>query len=345
MIRADVHPKLSIIIVSFNTRDVLRKCLDALRAAELEPSYEVIVVDNGSKDGTPELVAREYAEVRLICNGHNVRFSKANNQAFSQARGEYLLLLNSDAFIQRGTLECLVAFLDAHPKAAIAGPRIVNADGTLQSQGNPPPTLWTMTASVLQLQKLPLPACARRLLLPGFPGKGAQPAPAGWVSGCCLLLRSAIVREIGGLCEALWFYGEEVEFCFRAIRAGHEVWYVPAVSTVHLGGASMAQADTKEFDSPWKRLANFTVLARATVGYRHAILVCVVALVATHLKYLVARLTGHGYSARLGRSVAWQTLVLRHLIRVSRKARRGQTPGRRMPVPCTGRTPRNKRFV
>lgn len=228
---------LSIVIVSWNTRDVLDRCLRAVRnalAASPDLAAEVWVVDNASTDGSVDLVERDYPAVRLVRNDENVGFARANNQALRHARGRYLLLLNSDALVTPPALADLVAVMDAHPEAAVCGPLLLNADGTPQICWARFPGLSSELTGSLDRSQSPYPLAAF-----AQPDTSAlAPFAADWVGGACFLVRAEAALSVGLLREDFFMYSEETEWCHRFVRAGWKTLLAPAVRVTHLGGQS-----------------------------------------------------------------------------------------------------------
>jgi len=230
---------LSIIIVNLNTASLLLEAIAALPAACRGMIYETIVVDNGSTDNSPALVRERFPYTRLIVNDQNVGFARANNQAIRLAHAESILLLNSDTRAEPDSIAELVRFMREHPRAGIVGPRLVNADGTFQGSAADFPT-------VVGESLLLLGSAARRLRGPTFPYRALpadlSPRRVGWVSGACLLIRRAVIEQIGHLDEGYFMYTEETDWCYRATRAGWEVWWAPGPAVIHLGGATAQQS-------------------------------------------------------------------------------------------------------
>ncbi|MDW8327099.1 MAG: glycosyltransferase family 2 protein, partial [Anaerolineales bacterium] len=171
---------------------------------------------------------------RIIANTENVGFARANNQGAAVARGRYLLLLNSDAFLKPGALEALVALAEAQPRAGVVGARLLNADGSFQASHTPFPTLWR--------EFLILSGLGRLLFGYYYPSRGAEeargPQIVEYVEGACLLIRKEAFQEVGGLDEGYFMYAEEVELCYAMRQRGWQVWYTPAAKVTHLGGGS-----------------------------------------------------------------------------------------------------------
>ncbi len=230
---------VSIVIVSFNTRDLLLDCLDAVETCTTGLVVQTIVVDNHSEDDSVAAVRERFPRVEVIANSDNRMFARASNQGIAVSRGRFVLLLNSDAFLAPGALQALVRFMDAHPRAAAAGPRVLNMDGTLQSKGFVVPRIGLGLLRVSGLQRL-LPESIRQRLFPRYYWSEDTAVMPDVLSGCCVLLRTQCLREIGALDETFYHGGEDGEWCLRAVRAGYEIWYRPESTVRHVGGASRA---------------------------------------------------------------------------------------------------------
>lgn len=223
---------LSIIIVTWNVRALLRTCLLALPEATAGLETEIIAVDNGSTDGSPEMLADEFRHVRLLRNAENAGFARANNQGLALAAGRYVVLLNSDTEPLPQSLARMVQFMDAHPRAGAASPRLVRPDGS------PQPYAYGEDPSPIYLLRRAL-AHRRQDYLHDW--GAAEPLQAGWVSGACLVARRAAIEQVGGLDERIFMYFEDNDWCRRMRREGWEVWYNPHAEVLHVGGASLAQ--------------------------------------------------------------------------------------------------------
>jgi hypothetical protein len=230
--------QVAVIIVSWNTRELLARCLSAVFASVPPPDVEVWVVDNGSTDGSPQMIAAGFPQVRLIRNSANVGFSRANNQVLRQIASDYALLLNPDAILPPETLGTLWGWMESHPAVGVVGPTLVNPDGSFQAAGNDFPRLFT--------QWLTQAGLAHRMLGPYFPSHGPARVEAAvrtdWVGGACLLARAEAIRAVGLLDETFFMYSEETDWCFRMWRAGWEVNWLPAVHCIHYRGQSSRQA-------------------------------------------------------------------------------------------------------
>ena len=224
------RPDVSVVVVTWNALPWLEQCLDSVRGRD------VIVVDNGSSDATLELVHERYPDVRVIAQA-NKGMGGGNNAGMRVAEGRYFFLLNSDAWVVDDGLDRLVEFADAHPEAAVVGPRLLSTDGTLQRSARGEPTLWRLATEYLFLRKL---APRTRLLNPLYRGDLVhdRTAEVDWLYGPALLVRSAAADAVGLFDEDFFMFSEEVDWMTRFRRAGWKVLFFPGAEVVHVGGAS-----------------------------------------------------------------------------------------------------------
>jgi GT2 family glycosyltransferase len=232
-------PRLSIVIVTYNSSKYVDACLESLSAHRPAADHETLVVDNASPDGTAAEVRRRWPAVRVIDAGGNVGFARANNIGIRQTFGELVLLLNPDTVVSPGAIDVLVATLDARADAAIAGPRLVDAAGRAEL------SFGAMIGPFAEL---------RQKVLVGGNDRGVTPIRAyverltrharevDWVSGACLLVRRTDAEAVGLLDERYFMYTEDVDFCAAVRRRGRRVLFVPAAEVVHLRGQSVASA-------------------------------------------------------------------------------------------------------
>lgn len=277
--KQDLRVKLSIIIVSFNTRDITDACINSIYNADWKDSYEIIVVDNNSHDGSCEMIKTKYPKVKLIENKENKLFSIANNQGAKVTCGKYLLLLNSDTLVDSNNLQRMIDYFDTLPNDVICiGPKILNKDGSLQScgylrWGN----IWHHCVSLYNLNRIfPLSKFSKY-----FERNPDISHPAGWVSGCCMMIPRDKYIEVGGLNENLIFYGEEPEFGFRTYKKGYKTLYYAGASIIHLGGQSTNKKYSFEKD-----IAEYDTLVQATVGSRKAIQITQATVMSLRIKLL-----------------------------------------------------------
>jgi GT2 family glycosyltransferase len=237
---AAVRPAVSVVIGNWNTRDLLGQTLESLHAATRSVTFETIVVDNGSHDGSAELVHCEWPNVELVVLPENRGFAVANNLGFYRARGRYVLLLNSDTIVLPTTLSGLVDVLDNYPEVGCVGARHLNADGSLQRSIDSPGLLNEFFFnSELHRLRIFHPFLRRRF---EWWGPHDEPCRPGWVNGACMMVRRDVIDDIGGLDENFFIYAEEVDWCHRMREVGWQVHFTPAAEVVHLGGQAMDNA-------------------------------------------------------------------------------------------------------
>jgi N-acetylglucosaminyl-diphospho-decaprenol L-rhamnosyltransferase len=228
---------MTVVVVSFCTREALRVCLRSVLSAG---ATEVVVADNGSTDGSAEMVARDFPLVSLLVDQSNPGYGAAANAAISRCRAEYVLLLNSDTWLRPGALEALRAYLDAHPEAALVGPRLLNLDGSLQRSCHhfPTPLMMLLDYSWVgrALDHIPV---LRFFYLASFAHDRSRPVP--WVSGAALAIRRSAFDAVGGFDPSYFMYYEEVDLAYRLHQAGWETHFTPVTDVTHLGGASTSQ--------------------------------------------------------------------------------------------------------
>ncbi len=234
--------KLSIIIVSWNTADLLAQCLASVYAHPPQVSFEVLVVDNASTDDSVSMVRRRFPQVELLINGQNIGFARANNQAMERSRGEYLLLLNPDTEVKSNALQILVNWLDSQPQTGAVGPRTLNPDGSLQMSAYPAPTLTGELWRLLHLDRLKPYG-----VYPMATWPLDAPRPVDALLGACLLLRREVIAQVGPLDEDYFIYSEEIDLCYRLQTAGWQLYWLPTAQIVHYGGQSTRQVAAEMF--------------------------------------------------------------------------------------------------
>lgn len=232
--------QLSIIIVNWNTRDITRDCLRSVREHAGGLSYEVIVVDNASSDGSAEMVRAEFPDVRLIANDTNLGFGRANNQAMRVARGRYFLLLNSDTVVCDDAIQRLVNFVANDPAIGIAGCKLLFADRTLQSSCSRFPSLRVALLEDLMLYKFLPRRLQGELLLGGYwPHDHARDVDAVW--GAAMIVRREVFEQTNGFDERIFMYGEDLEWCMRVRDRGWRIAFTPEAAIIHLNHKSSEQ--------------------------------------------------------------------------------------------------------
>ncbi|MCA9800336.1 MAG: glycosyltransferase family 2 protein [Cyanobacteria bacterium HKST-UBA02] len=255
--------RVSIIIVSWNTVDLLRRCLETLKD-ELKASPmvdpEVFVVDNASKDGSAEMVALEHPWVNLTANSDNRGFAKANNQVLAMTRGDYVLLLNPDTEIQKGTLATLIDFFHAHPGAGVVAPQLLNTDRSIQRSCRAFPTFLGMLYELIGLSQMFSPGSR-------YGAKFREYKMLDWnhdderqvdqPEGACLMVRREVIEKVGILDEGYFMLFEEVDWCYRIKEAGYEIWFTPRARVVHHYGQSIKQVKVRMILSSHRGLYRF----------------------------------------------------------------------------------------
>ena len=228
-------PDVSIVIVSFNTRDMLRECLETTRNQGVVT--EIIVVDNASRDGSADMVRAEFPNVRVISSPDNLGFAGANNLAFAEATGRFVVLLNSDAFLHPGTLARAIAHMDAEPTVGLGGGLLVGRDGHWQPSARLFPSLLNDCLSLTGLSaRFPASRLFGRADRTWADPK--QPTDTDWVPGAFSIIRRDVLNEVGFFDPRFFLYYEEVDLCLRIKAAGYRVAYWPDLEVIHIGGES-----------------------------------------------------------------------------------------------------------
>jgi len=230
---------LSIIIVNWNTRNLLCQCIDSLTQTLKKIDTEIFVVDNGSADGSVATVREKFPVVKLIENTVNMGFARANNQAIYQSSGEYLLFLNPDTRVKNEAIPTMLSFMSAHAKAGLVGAQLLNADGSRQNSIANFPSLATELLNKSLL---------RRLFPEKFPGKERDypgPVEVDSVIGACMLVRRETVEQVGLLDEGYFLFLEETDWCFRMKKAGWKIYHIPGAEVLHFQGKSAGAQKAK----------------------------------------------------------------------------------------------------
>lgn len=202
---------LSIIIVTINNIKILDQCLDSIYKNTKKITFEIILADNASTDGTQEMIRRKYPQVRFIDNNKNIGFVKASNQGLRIASGRYQMLLNNDTITKDSAFDKMVDFMDKNPKVGACGAKLLNIDGTIQRQG-------------------------------GLFGKkfynAKQPVEVDFVIGACLMVRKEVIEKVGLMDEKLFFYNDDLDWCLSIRKAGWKIYFCPQSEVIHYGGYS-----------------------------------------------------------------------------------------------------------
>ena len=247
---------LEVVIVSFNTRQILKNCLKSLfenlSKENLTAKTRVTVVDNNSKDGTVAMLKEDFPGVKIIANKNNLGFAAANNQAITVSTAEYIFLLNSDTIVCPQSISKLLLEIGKSKTTKVVGPKLLNVNGTLQQSFGFTPTFFKVANWMLFFDDLPF--------LDSFirPYHASQSRwyqarhEVDWVSGAALLFKRDIIKTAGLLDEKIFMYGEEVEWCYRVRRIGGKIVFSPSSEIIHLGGGSQKGPGTsiiREFQS------------------------------------------------------------------------------------------------
>ena len=233
---------LSVVIVNWNTRELLAQCLESIFGARPEQDIEVFVIDNASSDSSSDMVRERFPQVRLIENDQNVGFARANNQAIRSSDGRYVLLLNSDTSVNPGAFDALVGFMDSYPQAGASGARLLNLDSSLQYSCSPAPSLGGEFKRLFHL-----PGVRSDGYYPMHTWDQSRARQVDVILGACLMLRHQALDQVGLLDEDYFMYSEEVDLCHRIKAAGWELYWVPQAQVVHLGGQSTRQVSEAMF--------------------------------------------------------------------------------------------------
>ncbi len=236
---------LSIVIISFNVQKLLQECIESIYRETTDIAPDIWVIDNHSRDRSVEMLKENFPELHLIENDENVGFTRANNQAIVQCQSDYILLLNPDTVIQDGALDKMIRYMEKHPDVGVSGCRLLNEDGSLQlacRRSIPSPGVAFFRLSGLSRLFPNSKRMAKYNLTYLDPD---QPHEVDAVSGAFLLIRKQVVDEIGGLDENFWIYGEDMDWCIRAKRAGWKVMYYPDASVLHYKGIGSSTNNLK----------------------------------------------------------------------------------------------------
>jgi GT2 family glycosyltransferase len=225
---------LSIVLVCWNNKDYLDPCLQSLYETGLKNTFDVIVVDNGSTDGSQQMLAEKYPQVKIIQNSGNVGLGKASNQGIEATTGRYVLLLNNDTIVNGPSFDAMIDFLDKNPKVGAVGGKLLNPDGTIQSCYN---YFSTLPEEFFVATRL------GHLIRRGYPAiiEVDEVKSVDWLGSACLMLRRSALDEVGVLDEGYFIYGDEADLQYRLKKAGWEIYILPHAYTIHYGGRSMTR--------------------------------------------------------------------------------------------------------
>jgi GT2 family glycosyltransferase len=229
--------KISVIILNFNTVNLLRDCLNSLLANKKNTEMEIIVVDNNSVDDSAVMVRKEFPRVTLIVNTENYGFSKGNNIGIKRATGDYILLLNSDTVFVEDSINEMINFMEKEPKIGVSSCKLIGSDHKVQPTGGFFPTILRVFAWMFFIDDVPF---LNRLFKSYHPHVSwyGQEREQDWVTGAFFMIRKQVIGDIGYLDENIFMYAEEMEYCYRAKKRGWLVKYTPITKIIHLGGKS-----------------------------------------------------------------------------------------------------------
>lgn len=243
---------LSIVIVNWNTKDLLRQCLQSIYSNPPEREFDIWVVDNASSDGSTRMVQEHFPNVNLINNPHNIGFGQANNLALNRCQGSFVFLLNPDTEVFPGTIDCLLDFMAFNPAAGVAGPQLLFPDGSLQTSCYPYPTLSREFWRLLHLD---------RLRAYGVYDQQqwdlSQSRQVDVIQGAAFLVRKIVLDQVGYFDPDYFMYTEEVDLCFRVHQAGWELFWVPFAKVIHHEGQSTKQTPVAMFLQLYKSKLTF----------------------------------------------------------------------------------------
>jgi N-acetylglucosaminyl-diphospho-decaprenol L-rhamnosyltransferase len=307
--RPSTANSVSVLVVNWNTRDLLEPCLRSVTSApDVELVKEVVVVDNGSTDGSAEYIATHWPQVTLLRNEENLGYTRASNQGLTHCTGDFVLLLNTDAWVVPDALGRMVRRLVDDPRAAVIGPRLEYGDGTWQRwTAGVAPNLRSATAYLLFLDRMP-----RWALRSLYLGRDVdEPLQRDWVSSACMLVRADAVAAIGGMDESFFCYMDDVDVCQRLRDRGWTVWYDPGAHAVHLMGQSTKRQTA--VSSPMA-LRNFNRYFSRQHGRRSARLLRALEASGFGVRAAVyggrAALGGHREAARIAARQHWRNVTI-----------------------------------
>lgn len=248
------------LIVTYNSSDEIRACLDSIRAQSVDFEMETILVDNASKDGTADIVRAEYAEVKFIDSGYNAGFAAANNLAFQEAQGRFILLINPDSVMRPEAVAAAIKYMAGHPRCGIVGGLLVDEEGHAHPSARKFPSALT--------KLITLSGLAERFSSSRFFGAGdfrwfdhKSPLAVDWVPGAFTCVRRSMIEEVGFFDERFFLYYEETDLCLRAKRHGWDTFFIPDSVIEHEGGASSKKIEGQTFDQAGSQVRRFRMMA------------------------------------------------------------------------------------
>jgi hypothetical protein len=274
---------LSIIIVSFNTKELLKNCIKSIYQTVRNRSYEIIVVDNASSDGSPDLIEKEFEGITVIKNKENLGFARANNQAIKLAKGGCILLLNSDTILREGAVGTLLDFIAKNPDAAAIGPKVLSSDESLQNKGFLFPSIMFSMLVLSGINKF-LDEKLKCRIFPKFYWDENDVREVDYLEGSCFLMKREAVNIVGLLPEVYFMYFEEAEWCYRAKKHGYKIWYVPTARVIHLHSSSSLDGNGKIFEN------SLLLFYKRNIGTVKGVLIAALMISASCVDFIICSL-------------------------------------------------------
>ncbi|MCL5986637.1 MAG: glycosyltransferase family 2 protein [Actinobacteria bacterium] len=248
---------LSIIVINWNTRDLLYNCLRSVffEIGNHGIEFEVLVVDNGSSDGSQEMVRTEFKGVKLIESRENMGYCRAANLGVQQSKGRHVLIANSDIEFKEGHLSRVVSFMDDNPGVGAVGPRLINSDGSIQHSCRNFPSFVDATVHAFAGIFFPSNRFSRRYEMMDFDHD--KISRVGWVSGACILFRREAFEGVSGFDERYFMYVEDMDICYSLNAAGYSIYYYPDITALHMIGQSSKRASYRMISEFQKSIFKF----------------------------------------------------------------------------------------
>jgi GT2 family glycosyltransferase len=272
--------ELSVIIVNWNTSQLLYNCLQSLASIQKNFSWEIIVIDNGSVDDSVEMCRKFFPDVNLIINKNNMGFGYANNQGISASNSNLVLLLNSDTIVHANSIEEMIRQIQLDTSIGVLGCRLINSDGSFQASCMNFPNLTTVFVERFLLYKLPMKLPQTAMEPPYISSK----IPCDWVMGACMLVRKKALDEAGLFDTNIWMYGEEMDLCYRIKKAGWKIIFYPAALIEHLGGGSWKE---KSYSATLLKMAGLLYFFKKHYSFATFFIVFLLSTVGAFLRYLL----------------------------------------------------------
>jgi GT2 family glycosyltransferase len=231
-------PDVSIVFTNWNTRDLMRDCIHSVREHSSGFVYEIVVVDDGSTDGSVDMLTKEFPETRIVRNERNLGVARSYNRGFAAATGRYVQMLNTDMLFIHNAIRIMYDFLESHPEAAACAGKLRNADMSVQvSYGRFPSLFEALVGALFLPEMFPNAGLPQRGILPRDDDRG--PIESEYLCGADMLIRKSVIDTVGPFDELYTSYCEETDFCYRVLReTGMKLYYIPQAEIIHFGGAS-----------------------------------------------------------------------------------------------------------